>query len=43
MENIDNSHKEIFRIDDDKNINETFQTVQMKEKIKNIKKRNKKI
>tara|TARA_Y100000992_G_scaffold301423_1_gene272299 strand:- start:18 stop:1766 length:1749 start_codon:yes stop_codon:yes gene_type:complete len=42
MENIDNSHKEIFRIDDDKNINETFQTVQMKEKIKNIKKRKKK-
>jgi len=43
MENIDNNeNKEIFRTDDDKNINETFQTVQMKEKLKNIKKRKKK-
>ena len=43
MENIDNNeNKEIFRTDDDKNKNETFQTVQMKEKLKNIKKRKKK-
>lgn len=43
MKNIDNNEdKEIFRTDDDKNINETFQTVQMKEKLKNIKKRKKK-